>query len=86
MITDQDIAKLKKTFATKEELADLKLEFADLRDTVTEKMDGIDTKLDRFLGKLDAVEIDNKAGAAVLYRYGMNFTMLAKHLGIILPT
>ena len=44
MITDADVEKLKKSFATKEDLADLKLEVGEVHDKVDlilEKMDHV---------------------------------------------
>ncbi|MDB5245020.1 MAG: hypothetical protein JWN90_125 [Parcubacteria group bacterium] len=66
MISDQDITKLKTVFATKEEFRGVKEEIADLRLEVGEVKDSVDyihVKLDRFLGRIDTLDIENAAGA-----------------------
>lgn len=92
MITDKDVEKLKKTFATREDFADLRIEVGDLKDEVNElrvKMyegfDSLHTKMDRFLGKVEGIELDSQAGAQILYRHSIQIRALADGTGITLP-
>ncbi|MEO6536297.1 MAG: hypothetical protein ABIT47_01280 [Candidatus Paceibacterota bacterium] len=84
MITDQDITKLKTVFATKEDLADLAIEVGELKDSMDEKFTHLDVKLDRFLGRIDRLDLENAAGAVAQYRHERHINALADHVGLTL--
>jgi hypothetical protein len=88
MITDQDITKLKTVFATKKEFQGLKEEVADLRlevGEVKDSVEGIHIKLDRFLGRIDTLDLENAAGSVAQYRHERHIQALADHVGFTLP-
>lgn len=92
MITDQDITKLKRSFATKEEFADLcievgelKEEVGELRETMNEGFESLHIKMDRFLGNIETVQMDNPAGSQILGRQTQQIEYLAANAGIVLP-
>lgn len=60
-----------------EEVGDLKMTMGELND----KMDSLHNKLDRFTGTVDAVQVDNAAGAQILARHGRQIKELALHTG-----
>lgn len=71
MITDQDIKKLQKVFATKEELGGMREEMGDLRvelGEVNEKVDSIRVTLDAIAGGIQDLRTENSAGAVHLAR------------------
>lgn len=99
MITDQDIRKLEKTFATKKELGvqteridSLVYEVGDLKVLTAEILEKIDhmeeffgAKLDRFLQNIDDQRLDSAAGAVILARHERQILALADHMEVILP-
>lgn len=89
MITDQDILKLKKVFATKDDLnkfatkealADLRIEVGEVHD----KLDLMHDKIDRFLGVVDTLRVKEGAGAVILARHTRQIKSLAAHTGATL--
>ncbi len=92
MISDQDITKLKTVFATKEDLADLRLEVGDMKDYMEERFTHLDVKLDHllvtvddFVGSVRSVQEDNAAGSVAQYRHDRQILALADHVGFTLP-
>lgn len=95
MITDQDVTKLKKTFATKAELStvskkvdgimyevgDLKVEVCELKESVN----SIHDKLDNFLGNYERLDLESKVCTVVQQRHAEQIAALAAHTGFILP-
>lgn len=97
MISDQDIEKLKgvfatkddlKGFATKEDLADLKLEVGELHDQVSgieEKLDSVESKIDGLTGLIHASLEEHAAGAVAIARHTRQIRALAHHTNAVLP-
>jgi hypothetical protein len=85
MITDRDITKLKEVFVTKEDFADLCIEVGELKEVVQDGLDTLNVKMDRFLGNIETVQLDNSAGAAILYRHDRQIQILADKTGVTLP-
>lgn len=81
MISDADITKLKKVFATKEELADLKVEVGEVHD----KIDSVLIKLDGIAGAVQDLREENSAGVVHLARHDRQIDALAKGTNIALP-
>lgn len=81
MISDRDITRLKEVFATKEDLGDLRVEVGELHD----KIDTMQETLYAFVGRVSDVEMDNRAGAAYLFRHDRQIQLLAKEMGVSLP-
>lgn len=81
MITDIDVKKLKETFATKEELAEVRLELGDVKDTVHR----IEITLDKVAGAINDLRTENGAGIAHFARHDRQIAALAAHSGIALP-
>jgi septal ring factor EnvC (AmiA/AmiB activator) len=88
MISDTDITKLKKVFATKEELADVKLELGEVRDELGEMhttVNEINIKLDKIAGGIEDLRLENRAGAAHLARHDRQIEALSKGTGVTIP-
>lgn len=88
MITDADVTKLKKAFATKDEISDVREDIADLKVEVGELKDRFDTfevKLDRIVAGLDEERMENAAGAAHLARHDRHIAALAAKSHCTLP-
>jgi hypothetical protein len=81
MITDQDITKLKKVFATKEGVADLSLEVGEMHD----KLDLILTKIDGYSGMVQDLRVESGAGNNTLMRHTHEIDALIKHTAVIIP-
>jgi hypothetical protein len=67
------------------QVGDLKVEFAELRDAFDALGDSLHTKLDKFLGKMDVMELENAAGTVILLRHTRQIDALGTHTGLILP-
>ena len=74
MISEKDIAKLEKVFATKEDFA-----------TLEGKFDHMQVTLDAIAGGLQDQRMENAAGAAILYRHDRQIQALAKGTNITIP-
>ncbi len=88
MITNADITKLKGVFATKEELADVKVELGEIHDkldTVAGTAARIENTLDGIAGAIHRLDIENGAGAVHLARHDRQIATLAQHTKIKLP-
>lgn len=77
-----------KAYATKEDLADLRVEVGELK----ERVDIMDTKLDAIMVTMDAVvggindfREDNAAGSVMLCRHERHITHIARETGVTLP-
>lgn len=81
MISDTDITKLKKVFATKEDLADVKVELGEVHD----KVDTVLIKLDGIVGAIHDLRQENSAGAVHLARHDRQIEALAKGTKISIP-
>jgi hypothetical protein len=98
MITDTDVTKLKKVFATKEDLNDVRKEFtssmgkfatkedfADLRLEVGELKDRFDimqNTLDKIVGAIHDLAMEMRAGYSILER---KIYHVAEKTGVIIP-
>ena len=78
MITDSDITKLKKAFATKDALADLSLEVGELHD----KFDKMDNTLHFIVGELADMREDNAAWLSLFNRHSHQIEYVATYVGI----
>jgi hypothetical protein len=95
MITDQDVEKLKETFATKEDLRELGVkvdgmqeEIGDLRVEVGEikdRIDGLDNKFDSMIGLLTASMEEYAMGGEHLARHDRQLAALSMATGVALP-
>ena len=95
MITNADITKLKGVFASKEELADVKVELGEVHDTLDTMASALDTvartvvrienTLDGMTGAIHRLDTENGAGAAHLARHDRQISALAVHAHIQLP-
>lgn len=92
MITDTDITKLEKVFATKGELSELRTEMRTEFGEVHEKIDSvalavgrIENSLDGIAGAIQDLRTENGAGAAHLARHDRQIEALAFATSITLP-
>lgn len=91
MISDQDVTKLKKTFATKADLAktdrkvdalqeqvgNLTVEVGEIKDTLGSMRNTLDT----VAGALFDLRNENRFGSVILNRHDNQIQQLAKHTG-----
>ncbi len=88
MISDTDITKLKKVFATKGELAAVKDELGDVKielGEVHDKVDIIMNKIDALAGSIQELRIENTAGSVTLARHTRQIEALSKGTGVKIP-
>jgi hypothetical protein len=90
MITDQDVEKLKETFATKEDLKALatKEALADLRVEVGEISENVRYlvhTVNGIVGAIQDIREDNAVGAAMLARHDRQIHALAAGTGVAIP-
>jgi|CXWL01.1.fsa_nt_gi hypothetical protein len=92
MITDTDITKLKRVFATKDELselrADMQVGFGELHekiDTVASAVGRIENTLDGIAGAIQDQRTENSAGAIHLARHDRHIEALALATSVTLP-
>ncbi|MBU6214926.1 hypothetical protein KGM48_03775 [Patescibacteria group bacterium] len=101
MITNEDVAKLKGVFATKDDLkhfatkddlseaiADVRVEIGEVRDTVDTiavAVGRIENAIDKLSGNIQDLRIENAAGAAHLERHDRQIEALARETGITIP-
>jgi len=85
MITNADVTKLKEVFATKEELADMRVEFGEVHDkidTVATAVGRIENSIDKLSGNIQDLRTENGAGAAHLARHDRQIDELARGTGV----
>lgn len=88
MITDADITKLKGTFATKEDLASVRLEVGEVNDkidTLASAVERIENTLDGIAGAIHDQQIENGSGAVHLARHDRHIAALAIATNVALP-
>ncbi len=101
MITDTDITKIKralkedfatkedlKAFATKEDLADVRVELGEMHDTIdtmASAIGRIENVLDKFTGAIHDQQIENAAGTVHLLRHDRQIEALAVATNVTLP-
>jgi hypothetical protein len=84
MITDDDVTKLKKTFATKlkYEVGDLRLEVAEIRDKMDAGFAEMRIGFDKITGAIHDLRLEISAGYSILER---KIYYVAEKTGVIIP-